>query len=101
MACLKIPPVFRFSPSALRALRFHYTGGAQCTLVYVPSSSLMPSFRLRRLRAVAPAALLAMVAAGCSSSPSTPSPTPTGAPGGTAAQGGTLTIGVWQAPTTL
>src|ERR1700731_4889904 len=40
-----------------------------------------------------------MVVAGCTSSPPARSPTPL--PGGTAAQGGTLTVGVWQAPTTL
>ena len=40
-----------------------------------------------------------MVVAGCTSTPPPKSPTP--APGGTATQGGTLTVGVWQAPTTL
>jgi ABC-type transport system substrate-binding protein len=43
--------------------------------------------------------LLAIAVSGCTSSPTPKSPT--GAPGGTAAQGGTLTVGVWQAPTTL
>jgi ABC-type transport system substrate-binding protein len=44
-------------------------------------------------------AVLAIVLSGCTPSPATKSPT--SLPGGTAAQGGTLTIGVWQAPTTL
>ena len=43
--------------------------------------------------------VLAVALAGCTSSP--PSKSPTGAPGGTATAGGTLTVGVWQAPTTL
>jgi peptide/nickel transport system substrate-binding protein len=44
------------------------------------------------------AVVLAVVIAGCSSTPAT-SPTPSG--GGPVANGGTLTVGVWQAPTTL
>jgi len=44
-------------------------------------------------------ALMAVVISGCSSTP--PAKTPTSVPGGTASRGGTLTIGVWQAPTTL
>jgi ABC-type transport system substrate-binding protein len=44
------------------------------------------------------AAILAVVVAGCSATPAT-SPTPVGS--GPVAQGGTLTVGVWQAPTTL
>jgi peptide/nickel transport system substrate-binding protein len=43
--------------------------------------------------------LLAVLLAGCTSSP--PAKSPTIIPGGTAAQGGTLTVGVWQAPSTL
>jgi ABC-type transport system substrate-binding protein len=44
------------------------------------------------------AVVLGLVVAGCSSTPAT-SPTPGGS--GPVAQGGTLTVGVWQAPTTL
>jgi ABC-type transport system substrate-binding protein len=43
--------------------------------------------------------VLAIVLSGCTSS--TPAKSPTSAPGGTTGQGGTLTVGVWQAPTTL
>jgi ABC-type transport system substrate-binding protein len=46
-----------------------------------------------------PVAVLAVVLSGCTSSPATKSPTSVA--GGTAAQGGTLTVGVWQAPATL
>jgi peptide/nickel transport system substrate-binding protein len=49
-------------------------------------------------RAMPLAVVLAVVVAGCSSTPAT-SPTPGGS--GPVAQGGTLTVGVWQAPTTL
>ncbi|HEY6468403.1 MAG TPA: ABC transporter substrate-binding protein [Candidatus Dormibacteraeota bacterium] len=45
------------------------------------------------------AVTLAVAVAGCSSTPAA-SPT-SGGGGGTVAQGGTLTVGVWQAPTTL
>jgi len=44
-------------------------------------------------------AFLAILIAGCTSSP--PAATPTRAPNGTAAEGGTATVGVWQAPTSL
>jgi ABC-type transport system substrate-binding protein len=59
----------------------------------------MRSTRIRRRRAMPLLAVLGVVLAGCTPSPATKSPT--SAPGGTAAQGGTLTVGVWQAPTTL
>jgi ABC-type transport system substrate-binding protein len=44
-------------------------------------------------------AFLAILLAGCTSTPAKPSPT--GAPGGTAAGAAKLTVGVWQAPSTL
>jgi ABC-type transport system substrate-binding protein len=51
------------------------------------------------LRLVLPlAAVLTLAVAGCTTTPAT---TPTPAGGGPVAQGGTLTVGVWQAPTTL
>jgi len=50
-------------------------------------------------RALPLAVGLAMTVAGCTSTPTAISPTPGG--GGPVAQGGTLTIGVWQAPPTL
>jgi ABC-type transport system substrate-binding protein len=59
----------------------------------------MLSTRRRWPHAIPPVAVLAVVLAGCTPSPSTKSPT--SVPGGTAAEGGTLTVGVWQAPTTL
>jgi peptide/nickel transport system substrate-binding protein len=43
--------------------------------------------------------LLTVLLSGCTSTP--PAASPTGGPGGTAAGGGILTIGVWQAPSTL
>jgi peptide/nickel transport system substrate-binding protein len=43
--------------------------------------------------------VLAVMLAGCTSTP--PAKSPTGIPGGTATRGGVLTVGVWQAPTTL
>ncbi|MGA8635808.1 MAG: ABC transporter substrate-binding protein [Candidatus Dormiibacterota bacterium] len=46
-------------------------------------------------------AALAILLAGCTSTPPARSHTPTALPGGTAADGGTLTVGVWQAPTSL
>jgi hypothetical protein len=46
-------------------------------------------------------AALAILLAGCTSTPPAKSHTPTALPGGTAADGGTLTVGVWQAPTSL
>jgi ABC-type transport system substrate-binding protein len=58
-----------------------------------------PSSHRRRRKATPLVALLAVLLAGCTSSP--PTKTPTSAPGGTAAKGATLTVGVWQAPTTL
>jgi ABC-type transport system substrate-binding protein len=45
------------------------------------------------------ATVLAIVVSGCSSTP--PAKTPTSAPNGTVAQGGSVTVGVWQSPTTL
>src|ERR1022692_460614 len=101
MACLQIPPSSRISPLAHRPLRFHYTGGAQCTLVSVdlPPS---PMSRRNRRRLVTPLlALLGFLLAGCTSTPPAKSATATAIPGGTAADGGTLTVGVWQAPTSL
>src|ERR1700686_2624137 len=98
-ACLQIPPEPRMSPLAHRPLRFHYTGGAQCTLVCVAHFLPMLSPRRRWPGAIPPVAGLAVVLAGCTPSP--PTKSPTSVPGGTAAQGGTLTVGVWQAPTTL
>jgi ABC-type transport system substrate-binding protein len=57
-------------------------------------------FRARpaRRRALPLAVGLAVMVAGCTSTPAT-TPTPGGS--GPVAQGGTLTVGVWQAPTTL
>ncbi len=46
-------------------------------------------------------ALLGFLLAGCTSTPPAKSATATAIPGGTAADGGTLTVGVWQAPTSL
>jgi ABC-type transport system substrate-binding protein len=46
------------------------------------------------------AALCAVVLASCTSSP-TPTPTPSASGGGQVVNGGTLTVGVWQAPATL
>jgi ABC-type transport system substrate-binding protein len=46
-----------------------------------------------------PATVLAVLVSGCTSSP--PAKSPSVAPDGTAAQGGTVTIGVWQSPSTL
>ena len=100
MACLQIPPSLRISPLARRPLRFHYTGGAQCTLVLVDLPRTQCLATPAAPRAPLPA-LLAVVLAGCTSSPSSKSATPTVIAGGTAADGGTLTVGVWQAPTTL
>jgi ABC-type transport system substrate-binding protein len=45
------------------------------------------------------AAALALLLSACTPSPA--AKTPTSAPNGTVAQGGTVTVGVWQAPTTL
>jgi ABC-type transport system substrate-binding protein len=47
--------------------------------------------------------LLAILLSGCTPSPTTKSPTiaPGGGAGGTPSNGGILTVGVWQAPTTL
>ena len=60
----------------------------------------LPSGRTRRV--VTPlVAVLAILLAGCSSTPPAKSATPTAIPGGTAANGGTLTVGVWQAPSSL
>ena len=59
----------------------------------------MPSRRTCRRLATPLVTVLAVALAGCTSSP--PPKSPTGAPGGTATAGGTLTVGVWQAPTTL
>jgi ABC-type transport system substrate-binding protein len=59
----------------------------------------MHSSRLRWRAATPLVALLAVALSGCTSTP--PTKSPTSVPGGTAARGGTLTIGVWQAPTTL
>jgi peptide/nickel transport system substrate-binding protein len=67
--------------------------------VYVAGIRLIPPTRRRWRRAVPLIAFLAVVLSGCSSTPSTTSPT--SAPGGTASTGGTLTVGVAQAPTTL
>src|SRR5580658_1229269 len=99
MACLLIPPLARISPSADRPPRSHYTGGAQCTLVSFAVSRLIPRSGRRWHRATPLVALLAVLLAGCTSSPAKTSPT--GAPGGTASAGGKLTVGVWQAPSTL
>ena len=64
-------------------------------------SAILPKLRTGRWRRVLmPLAVLTVALAGCTPSP--PAKSPTSAPGGTAAgQGGTLTVGVWQAPTTL
>jgi ABC-type transport system substrate-binding protein len=59
----------------------------------------MPSRRTCWRLATPLVTVLAVLLAGCTSSP--PAISPTGAPGGTATAGGTLTVGVWQAPTTL
>src|ERR1700733_6725690 len=100
MACLQIPPAPRISPLAHRPLRFHYTGGAQCTLVYVALPRAIRSGRRPRRLATLAVATLALLLAGCTSTP--PGKSPTAIPGGTATtQGGTLTVGVWQAPTSL
>ena len=99
MACLQIPPLLRISPLARRPLRFHYTGGAQCTLVLVELPRTQLSRPRRRRLAPWLLALLAVVLAGCTASPSSKSATVIA--GGTAANGGTLTVGVYQAPTTL
>jgi ABC-type transport system substrate-binding protein len=58
----------------------------------------MPPKRPVRRLVMPLAAVLAVAVAGCTSTPAT---TPTPAGGGPVAQGGTLTVGVWQAPTTL
>ncbi|MGA7989658.1 MAG: ABC transporter substrate-binding protein [Candidatus Dormiibacterota bacterium] len=63
-------------------------------------SRLMPPNRSARRLAIPLASILAVAVAGCTSSPAT-TPTPTPAGGVPVAQGGTLTVGVWQAPTTL
>ncbi len=62
-------------------------------------SRLIPRSGRRWHRATPLVALLAVLLAGCTSSPAKTSPT--GAPGGTASAGGKLTVGVWQAPSTL
>lgn len=59
----------------------------------------IPAGRRQWRKATSLAGLLAILLAGCSSTPSKPSPT--GGPGGTAAGAGILTVGVWQAPSTL
>ena len=100
MARLQLSPRLRIPPSSDRPLRFHYTGGAQCTLVdrggfstHSPSTAGAAPARCRWSRS--------------------PSSRPPGAPHRRrdterqrrrqlpVAQGGTLTVGVWQAPTTL
>src|SRR5450755_492568 len=99
MACLQIPSRLQIAPSALRPLRFHYTGGAQWTLVHMAGLRLLPPARPRRRLAMRLVMLAAILASGCTSSP-TKAPPP-GGTGGPIVQGGTVTVGVWQAPTTL
>jgi peptide/nickel transport system substrate-binding protein len=62
-------------------------------------SRRIPSSRRRWRQATPLAALLAILLAGCTSTP--PATSPTSGPGGTASADGTLTVGVWQAPSTL
>lgn len=62
------------------------------------SRLITPSGRRWR-RATPLVVLLTVLLSGCTSTP--PAASPTGGPGGTAAGGGILTIGVWQAPSTL
>ena len=59
----------------------------------------MPSRRTWWRLATPLVLVLAVLLAGCTSSP--PAKSPTSAPGGTATAGGTVTVGIWQAPTTL
>jgi ABC-type transport system substrate-binding protein len=59
----------------------------------------MPSTNMRWRLAMPLMTVLAVLVSGCTSSP--PSKTATSVPGSTAGSGGTLTVGVWQAPTTL
>src|ERR1700690_359544 len=58
----------------------------------------MPPDRSARRLGTPPAAALTLAVAGCTATPAT-TPTPSGI--ALVAQGGTLTVGVWQAPTTL
>jgi peptide/nickel transport system substrate-binding protein len=67
--------------------------------VLTVGSRLIPPGRRRWRKATPLAALLAILLAGCSSTP--PKTSPTGGPGGTSTGEGILTVGVWQAPSTL
>jgi peptide/nickel transport system substrate-binding protein len=66
--------------------------------VSIAGSRPIPRSRGRRL-ATPLVAFLVILLAGCTSTPSKTSPT--GGPGGTATGDGILTVGVWQAPSTL
>jgi len=68
--------------------------------VYRSVARLTPAAVPRWRRTIPLAATCAVVLASCSAS-TTPSPTPTPSGGVPVAAGGTLTVGVWQAPSTL